>query len=112
LNGVAAKLGVERKNVRDPETVFQIAYPSARAVPDASARMDQFRNLYGFSRNISFVGMIATILLAIKLCQAPGAHTAWLLVGAILLAIGMFGRFLKFYAAFSHEVFRTYAASV
>jgi hypothetical protein len=112
LNGAAAKLGVERKNVHDPETVFQIAYPSARAVADAAARMDQFRNLYGFRRNISFVGLIATILLAIKLCQAPSAHTAWLLVGAILLAGGMCGRCLKFYAAFSHEVFRTYAASV
>lgn len=74
--------------------------------------MDQFRNLYGFSRNISFVALIAAVLLAIKLCQAPNSHMAWLLAAAIAVAIGMFGRFLKFYAAFSYEVLRTYSASI
>jgi hypothetical protein len=112
LAAVAANLDITRDEITDPEVVFQIAYPIARNVPDAVARMDQFRNLYGFSRNISFVALLAAILLALKLHQAPSSHTAWLLVGAVVAAIGMFGRFLKFYAAFSHEVLRTYNASL
>jgi hypothetical protein len=70
--------------------------------------MDQFRNLYGFSRNVAFVGLIAAGLLAVRFWQAPDVRTAWLLVGALVLGIGMFGRFLKFYAAYSGEVLRTY----
>jgi hypothetical protein len=105
---VAKSLNVDRSTITDPEIVFQVAYPVARKSADAVARMDQFRNLYGFSRNLSFVALIATILLVIRLANHGGNRTAWLLAGAAFLCIGMFGRFLKFYAAFSYEVLRTY----
>ncbi|MGP0089726.1 MAG: hypothetical protein ACLPKB_07175 [Xanthobacteraceae bacterium] len=112
LTGAAKTLGVARQDLSDPEAVFNVAFPAARKVPDAAARMDQFRNLYGFSRNISFVGLIAAVLLAIKLFQTPTTHTAWLLVAVLVVAVSMFGRFLKFYAAFSYEMLRTYSSSV
>jgi hypothetical protein len=108
LDNVSRALKLERSAIDDPETVFQVAYPIARKSADAIVRMDQFRNLYGFSRNLSFVALIATILIAFKFGTHPDNWSAWLLVGAAYLCVAMFGRFLKFYAAFSQEVLRTY----
>lgn len=104
----AKALEIEREKLSDAETVFQIAYPVSRSFADAVARMDQFRNLYGFSRNLAFVGMTAAVLLGFRAYQTPSPETTKLLIGALVLAVGMFGRFLKFYAAFGAEVLRTY----
>lgn len=112
IDGAAAALGVPPADVVDPEAVFGIAFRSARAVPDAAARMDQFRNLYGMSRNVAFVSFVGAVLLLARLCLTPSSRTAWLLAGSLALGIGMFGRFLKFYAAFSREVLGTYASKI
>lgn len=98
--------------ITDPEEVFQVAFPAARAVPDTVARIDQFRNLYGFARNVSFVALVSTIALAIRWSADPLPHSAWMTVIAAVIAIGMFGRFLKFYAEFATEVLRAYHAKL
>jgi hypothetical protein len=94
----------------DGETVFQTAFHAARAVPDTATRLNTFINLYGLGRNIAFVGLLATALLIYRQWQAPNNAGAWLIAGAVVLTIGMFGRFLKFYAAYSSDVLRTYAS--
>ncbi len=107
---VAMALECERDKLDNAEAVFQVAYPVARCSTDAAARMDQFRNLYGFSRNLSFVGMIAFLLFALRVHVLAWSEAIILMIGAFVLAIGMFGRFVKFYAAFGAEVLRTYNA--
>jgi hypothetical protein len=104
----AKALECERDQLDNAEAVFQVAYPIARSSTDAAARMDQFRNLYGFSRNLSFVGMIAFLLLALRAHGLARPEATVLMIGALVLAIGMFGRFVKFYAAFGAEVLRSY----
>lgn len=96
------------EKISNPEEVFNIAYPIARAVPDAVARMDQFLNLYGFCRNVAFVSLVNAICLLVRLTVQPLPYGWWMVIGALAVAIGMFGRFLKFYAAFAAEVLRTY----
>jgi hypothetical protein len=109
LQRAAAHLGRPITDL-DGETVFQTAFHPARAVPDTAARLSAFINQYGLCRNIAFVGLIATGLLVYSQTQAPSNETAWLIAGAAALTIGMFGRFLKFYAAYSSDVLRTYAS--
>ncbi|HEX3486021.1 MAG TPA: hypothetical protein VHT51_13235 [Micropepsaceae bacterium] len=93
----------------DAEAIFQAAFAKARTIPDVATRLDQFRNLYGFSRNLAFVAIIATALLAIQFYRTSSSEVLLLSVIAAIAAIGFFGRFIKFYAAFAAEVLRGFA---
>jgi hypothetical protein len=95
----------------DAETIFTVAYPISRRSADSVSRMNQFQNLYAVCRNISFVSIIATGLIGYRLYTNRDPHDVMLIVFCFLFAIGMFGRFLKFYAAFSAEVLRTFCAA-
>ena len=73
VESAAAALGVSPAEITDPEAVFGVAFGVSRGIPNSAARMDQFRNLYGFSRNVAFVGLIAAGLLTVRCWQAPDA---------------------------------------
>lgn len=107
LRKVAAGLEVPLSGV-DAETAYHCAFPHARGVTDSATRLDNFLNQYGMCRNVSFASLLATGLMtwhAIK----TGAQLDWVLaIAALILAVGLFGRFIKFYAAYAREVFRTY----
>ena len=92
------------------ESIFEIAFSIARSNSDTDARLDQFLNLYGFSRNICFSAFVATLCLGIRAYHEPDRLTLLLLIGTAILCIGMYGRFVKFYAAYSRDVLRTYSA--
>lgn len=96
----------------DGETVFQAAFHISRAVPDTAVRLGAFLNQYGLGRNVAFVGLIATPLLIYRQCVTPSPIGGWLIAASALLTIGMFGRFLKFYSAYSCDVLRTYASGI
>lgn len=93
------------------ETIFNVAFPMARSSPDTAARLDQFLNLYGFCRNISFSALIAVICLVFRRSHIDDPSATWLTIASTVLAVGMYGRFIKFYAAYSRDVLRVYAAS-
>ena len=113
LEGAATVLKVTVSEITDPEAVFGIAFGAARGNADTVARLDQFRNLYGFSRNVAFVSIIACILILIRYSRLPTElDKGLLLTGTLVLAIGMFGRFLKFYAAYSREVLGAYSGKL
>lgn len=104
---VASRLGADR--IKEPEAIFQIAFPVARSIADTANRLDQFRNQYGFCRNVAFSFLLAAAVLTPRVI-ASGEKEVFLGVTALLaLAVAMFFRFLKFYAAFSAEVLRTFA---
>ncbi len=110
LQNVAERLGKEPERIDNPEEVFQVAFPVARAVPDAAARLDEFRRMYGFSRNVALSGVVGAGALVYKAATSNEVTLyLWAAVVAIL-SICMFGRFVKFYAAFGSEVLRTYAS--
>lgn len=92
----------------DSETVFQIAFPVARGVSDTATRLDRFIALYGFARNLAFAALVASGILVFALLRAFDATTLWLLAAALVVFIGMFGRYIKFYAAYGAEVLRTF----
>jgi hypothetical protein len=91
------------------EAVFQAAFHPVRQTPDTVARLSAFLNQYGFSRNVAFASFVASILFTIQAFEEPTRMHLLLLAAAAVLSLGMFGRFIKFYAAYSADVIRTYA---
>jgi hypothetical protein len=111
--GAAAKsLKVSVQDIKDGDAVFHVAFPIARTSADTATRLDQFRNLYGMSRNMAFVALVAVVMLIVAWLRQGNVNAAWGAAGAALLSLGMFGRFLKFYSCFAVEVLRTYASKV
>ena len=97
--------------VSDPEAVFGVAFTVARQNEDARQRMDIFRNQYGLNRNVAFTALITACLFLGKTPKDGELGTSYLTVFALILAVGLFSRFLKFYSAFAAEVLRTFAYS-
>lgn len=108
LTKVATRVGSNVPNSIDGDAAFEAAFPLARTSPDTAARLDRFLNAYGLCRNVSFVSLIAVGLLAVAGLQQGDATCGWLSVAALILGLGMFGRFKKFHAAYAREVFRTF----
>lgn len=92
-----------------PDRLFQPAYEFAMSVPDTRKRMDQFRNLYGLTRNLAFAGLLSAAVLARGAGPTDsGALSTWAIV-ALVAGVGMLARYLKFYGAFASEVTRCFA---
>ena len=73
------------------------------------ARLDGFLNKYGFSRNLAFTSGLVAVALLTKYRFTPDPEFlryGWTaLVGAVLL----FYRYLKFFRQYSYEMFNIYA---
>lgn len=92
----------------DAEAAFFCAFPHARSVADTATRLDTFINQYGMCRNVSFACLVAAGLLLPAAVRTGAASDVALAAGAGVLAVGLFARFIKFYATYSREVFRTF----
>ena len=104
----AAALDLEAAELRDAEAVFQVAHNKATRTDPIRQRSDDFRNQYGLFRNITLVGIVATIILLWSAWFGSGSvQDGWIVIIAASLTIGAFVRFVKFYASFSAEVLRS-----
>jgi hypothetical protein len=108
LNRVSAAVEHPVSNLSG-EMVFEASFSAARANADTAARLDQFLNSYGLCRNVAFVSCIGVGLLARRYYLNPNDHDLVLLIAALIMAFGMYGRFFKYFAAYTREVLRTYA---
>lgn len=106
----AEKLSVPVERITSAEEVFQLAFPEARRTADTATRLDQLRTLYGLSRNLAFTGAVCTFVFLASFISTRVNYTGWSALAAAVIAVGMYARFLKFYAGFTAEVLRTYAA--
>jgi len=102
---------IRTEDAGNGERAFYRAWPVIKRDPLPYARMESFLRLYGFCRNFSFVSFVAGIVFLIWppsiSSLAPGSRfPAWC---ALLSSIVMFHRYLKFFRAYSAEVFTTYA---
>lgn len=109
--GIVAKLARQlnvAESCLEADSAFQCAFSHARSIPDSAARMDSFLDQYGLCRNVSFASVVATVFLTMFACETGNRTDILLAVGAAVLAIGLFIRFIKFYAAYTREVFRAF----
>lgn len=111
LRKAATALGVPVQDV-DGEAAFHCAFPYARDAADSATRLDNFLNQYGMCRNVSLASLIASGLLTWRAAHTDARLDWALAIAAVVLALGLFGRFVKFYAAYAREVFRRYDKAV
>jgi hypothetical protein len=107
IRKVAAVLSIPVADVK-AEVAFHCAFPHGRGVADSATRLDNFMNQYGMCRNVSFAAVIAGVLMIWRASHTRDRLDWILVISAFMLAIGLFGRFMKFYAAYAREIFRTF----
>ena len=109
----AADHGVEPAS----ESLFWCAFPVAKKDANAYARMESFLKLYGFCRNMAFVGLAGAFGIAASAAleggrlgwtDHVGQQFRWALL-ALLVSVGMLHRYLKFFRLYNVEVFVAYS---
>jgi hypothetical protein len=117
IERVEAKADGGGKSNGSDQGLFWKAFARAKRDPSTYARMEVFLKLYGFCRNIAFVGLIggttllidsARIALLRGSASIPEHRWGWCAI-SLLVGIAMLFRFLKFYRLYSIEVFIGYA---
>lgn len=92
------------------EGFFLHAYAVATSANEhLQARLDDFRNQYGFARNMSFAFFVAAV--AIYIAYKVGLHPVrlrWAILATVAGA-SLFYRYLKFFRQYSYELFLRYA---
>lgn len=100
------KVGV----IASGEALFWPAFANARATPPVMARLNDFLNLYGFSRNIALVGLIDAAIFQWSFLQPNSADVHLLYARiALVIGLGMTLRYLKFFRLYAVEVFTSFA---
>lgn len=94
------------------EALFLHALAIVKKDEKAMRRLEEFRNLYGFARNMTFSFLVAAVLLAIGTRWGGEPPSYWWAMGAAGLALSMLYRYLKFFRQFSYELFVTYSESL
>lgn len=91
------------------ESLFLHVFSNVKNHESAKLRLEEFRNLYGFARNVSFSFlMVAVMILIGPFDEQRSAPIGWAIV-ALFAAIAMFYRYLKFLRQFSFEALVTYS---
>ena len=91
------------------EALFLHAYSVVTSNSSIQARLDDFRNQYGFARNMSFAFLVSaiTIVVAHRLGYHP-VRQRWAVLSA-LAGLTLFYRYLKFFRQYSYELLLRYA---
>jgi hypothetical protein len=99
----------ERSFAGSGEALFLHALGLVKQEPLAMARLDQFRNLYGFARNMALSLFLVAAIIAIGPTDSrPSIPSAWAWY-CLGLGLVMLYRYLKFFRQYSYEVLVTYA---
>jgi hypothetical protein len=95
----------------DPEDVFlAIRYaPEVLASDSLIAKINIFRDQYGFARNVSFSLLFAAVCFAIFGHYRASPVLAHYSIAAFVAGTLLFYRYLKFYRQYSYELFNAYA---
>lgn len=78
------------------------------------ARLNTFLNLYGFCRNMTMALVIAAVSLGVGVAvgsadTGPDVGAGWWILAALVAALGMLYRYLKFLRQYGVELFTSYA---
>jgi hypothetical protein len=111
---VAERSGQPVEDGPSNDAVYLLAFSVVKRDAPTYARLSTFLNLYGFSRNVSLAALVAAACLLtgslLGTAQTGLVAPGWWAAGALVLAVGLFYRYLKFFRLYAFEVFVTYAA--
>lgn len=98
------------------DDAYWVAYTVAKRDDHAKPRLENFLNVYGFCRNLSFIAAVTAELLLVQALVAPrldtfgsAAQEVMVATGFALISFQLFKRYLKFYRLYSIEVFVAFA---
>jgi len=92
------------------EELFFHAFGQVKRDEWTMPRLNNFLNLYGFCRNISFSALVGAVVVVAGACWSNDpTKLVWLPI-ALLVSVGMLYRYLKFFRHYSVEVFISYSA--
>ena len=99
---------------RRGEALFFHCHAVMKSDSVVQGRLETFLNLYGFCRNMALALVIVALSLGAGLAlgtaeTGPVAGPGWWLAAALVGAIGMLYRYLKFYRQFALELLTSYA---
>ncbi|MGH9199186.1 MAG: hypothetical protein ACRD1T_26085, partial [Acidimicrobiia bacterium] len=94
--------------------MFFHCLPLVRREPLVLDRLNIFLNLYGFARNSSLAALLIVPVLVIGALtneaeQGVSAARLWAAAGALVAAVALLYRYLKFFRLYAVEVFVNYA---
>lgn len=91
------------------EALFLHAYAVTTKEERTQQRLDEFRNVYGFARNMAFVFLLAAAVFCVGACFTDTPPNYWWAAIAAVLGVSMLYRYLKFFRQFSYQLLITYA---
>lgn len=91
------------------EGLFLHAYSLVASDARLQARLDDFRNQYGFARNVAFSFLVSAVGILVMHWYGSGpARLRWAVLAAFA-GVTLFYRYLKFFRQYSYELFLRYA---
>ena len=72
-------------------------------------RLDEFRNLYGFSRNLTLSFLLVTLLFIIAIAWKIKLISPWWPLISFGFGAALLYRYLKFFRQYSYQLFITYS---
>ena len=109
---VQARVRAQAANMNcdaEGEALFLHMYPLVTKTERFQLRLDKFRDLYGFARNMSFAFLIAGASILVAHWRNPQSVRISLAILAILASVTLFYRYLKFFQQYSYELLLRYA---
>lgn len=107
---VASRLG-ESAAMKEDDAQFLIVRfsPEVTGNDRLLARLNSFRDKYGFNRNLSFTAFVVSVALVAKHVTTGDALTLKWGITGLVGSVLLFYRYLKFFRQYSYELFNTYA---
>lgn len=91
------------------EALFLHAYATLTSLSEkAQAHLDEFRNQYGFARNMSFAFLISALAVILGHRFNRAVDARWAAYAAVVGA-ALFYRYLKFFRQYSYDLLLRYA---
>jgi hypothetical protein len=108
IHGKIEAMGVD---AADSEGIFlSIRYaPEVISSEQLIGKIDSFRNMYGFNRNVSFSLIASGLCLALTGIVEGNRTLIHFSIPALISGALLLYRFLKFYRQYSYELFNSYA---
>lgn len=91
------------------ESLFLHALPLVAKEEKNQKRLDEFRNLYGFARNMAFTLALSGVGLFVIAIRSKNSSLSPLAICSVLLSIVMLYRYLKFYRQYCYQLLIVYA---
>lgn len=91
------------------ESLFLHAYSITSKDEKAQKRLDEFRNLYGFSRNLTLSFLLVALLFIIAIIMKIQSINPWWPLISFVFGVALLYRYLKFFRQYSYQLFITYS---